>query len=33
MGIAMNPNTGEILAMSNYPNFDPNNYKDYDSSQ
>ena len=32
MGIAMNPNTGEILAMSNYPNFDPNNYKDYDSS-
>ena len=32
MGIAMNPNTGEILAMSNYPNFNPNNYKDYDSN-
>lgn len=32
MGIVMNPNTGEILAMSNYPNYDPNNYQDYDSS-
>lgn len=26
MGILMNPNTGEILAMANYPDFDPNNY-------
>ena len=32
MGIVMNPNTGEILAMSNYPNYNPNNYQDYDSS-
>ena len=30
--IAMNPNTGEILAISSYPTFDPNNYQDYDSS-
>ena len=30
MGIAMDPNTGKILAMSNYPNYDPNNYKDYE---
>lgn len=28
-GIAMDPNTGEILAMGNYPSFDPNNYQDY----
>ena len=27
--IAMNPNNGEILAMSSKPDFDPNNYKDY----
>lgn len=27
--IAMNPNNGEILALSSYPNFDPNNYQDY----
>ncbi len=26
MGILMNPNTGEILAMANYPNFNPNLY-------
>ncbi|MCL2820074.1 MAG: penicillin-binding transpeptidase domain-containing protein [Oscillospiraceae bacterium] len=26
MCIAMNPNTGEILAMANYPTFDPNNF-------
>lgn len=32
MGIVMNPNTGEILAMSNYPNYDPNNYQAYDPS-
>lgn len=25
MGIIMNPRTGEILAMANYPSFDPNN--------
>lgn len=28
--IAMNPNTGEILGMSSRPNFDPNNYQNYD---
>ena len=27
--IAMNPNTGEILAMASRPGFDPNNYQDY----
>lgn len=27
-GIIMNPKTGEILAMGNVPNFDPNNYGD-----
>ena len=32
MGIVVNPNTGEILAMSNYPNYNPNQYQDYDSS-
>jgi len=26
MCIAINPKTGEILAMANYPNFDPNNF-------
>lgn len=31
IGIAMNPKNGEILAMVNYPNYNPNNYKDYDS--
>lgn len=30
--IAVNPNTGEILAMVSKPDFDPNNYQDYDSS-
>ena len=29
--IAMDPNTGEILGMSSRPNFDPNNYQDYDT--
>ena len=29
IALAMNPNTGEILAMSSRPNFDSNNYKDY----
>ena len=28
--MVMNPNTGEILGMSSRPNFDPNNYKNYD---
>lgn len=28
--MVMNPNTGEIIAMSNRPNFDPNNYQSYD---
>ena len=31
LAIAMDPNTGEILAMASRPNFDPNNYKKYDS--
>jgi len=29
LGIAMNPNTGEILAISSRPNFSPSNYKNY----
>ena len=28
-GIVMNPNTGEILAISSRPNFSPSNYKEY----
>lgn len=31
--IAMDPNTGEILAMSSRPNFNPNNYQDYTTEQ
>lgn len=31
MILAMDPNTGEILAMASRPNFDPNNYQDYDT--
>lgn len=31
MILAMNPKNGEILAMASRPNFDPNNYKDYDT--
>ena len=33
LGIAMDPNTGEILAMSSRPNFSPTNYKDYSIKQ
>ena len=29
IGIVMNPNTGEILAMSSRPNYSPSNYQDY----
>ena len=29
LAIAMDPNTGEILAISSRPNFDPSNYKNY----
>lgn len=29
LAVVMNPNTGEILAMSSRPNYDPNNYEDY----
>jgi len=29
LAIAMDPNTGEILAISSRPNYDPNNYKNY----
>lgn len=29
LGIAMNPKTGEILAISSRPNFSPSNYKNY----
>lgn len=31
LAIAMNPKTGEILGMSSRPNFDPNNYEEYDT--
>ncbi|HLS35865.1 MAG TPA: stage V sporulation protein D [Bacillota bacterium] len=31
MAIAINPNTGAVLGMSSRPNFDPENYQDYDS--
>lgn len=33
IGIVMNPNTGEILAMSSRPNFSPTNYKDYSKEE
>ena len=31
LAVAMNPKTGEVLAMSSRPTFDPNNYKNYSS--
>lgn len=31
LALVMNPNTGEIYAMSSRPTYDPNNYKIYDS--
>lgn len=33
LAIVMNPNNGEILAMSSRPNFSPSNYKDYTIEQ
>ncbi len=32
LGIVMNPNNGEILAIGNRPTYDNNNYQDYDQS-
>jgi cell division protein FtsI/penicillin-binding protein 2 len=32
-GIIMDPNSGEILALANVSDYDPNNYSDYDSFQ
>ena len=32
LGIAMNVNTGEILALSSYPTYDPANFQDVDQS-
>lgn len=29
MGIVVNPQTGEILALASYPSYDPNHYNDY----
>lgn len=31
MILAMDPDTGEVLAMASRPNFDPNNYQNYDT--
>lgn len=31
IAVAMNPKTGEILAMASRPNFDSNNYQDYET--
>ena len=30
LALVMDPNNGEVLAMSSRPNFNPNNYQDYD---
>jgi len=32
-GVMMDPNTGEILALANVSDYDPNNYSDYDDFQ
>ncbi len=32
-GIIMDPNTGEVLALSNYPVFDPNKYNEYSGEE
>lgn len=31
LALVVNPKTGEILGMSSYPDYDPNNYQKYDS--
>lgn len=33
LGIVMDPNSGEILAISSRPNFDPTNYQDYTTEE
>ena len=33
IGIVMNPKTGEIMAMSSRPNFDPSNYQEYTTEE
>ncbi|MBE6139617.1 MAG: hypothetical protein E7174_03885 [Firmicutes bacterium] len=33
LGIAMDPNTGEILAIASRPNFSPSNYQDYTTEE
>ena len=33
LAVVMNPNTGEILAMSSRPNYDPNNYQNYSQEE
>ena len=33
LAVLMDPNTGEILAMSSRPNFDPNNYQNYSTEE
>lgn len=33
VGIIMNPNTGEILAMTSQPDYDPNNYGDFGEAE
>ena len=33
VGLVMNPKTGAVLAMANYPGFDPNQYRDYSADR